>query len=160
MSSEYNHSYPITHSSCQTFCLTQFMFTECLLLVAKSCLTLCDPMGCSPPGFFVHGLSQARILEWVAISSSSGSSLPRDWTTSLLGRRILYHWASSEAHWVFTVLIPGKIKGLRIETDTNSVSFTHDYVTLTSVSLFWVVVSSTAKWGWSDLFISWCQVLS
>ena len=46
--------------------------------VAQSCLTLCDPMDCSPPGFSVHGILQARILEWVAISFSRGSSRPRD----------------------------------------------------------------------------------
>jgi len=39
----------------------------------KSCLTLCDPMDCSLPGFSVHGISQARILEWVAIPFSRGS---------------------------------------------------------------------------------------
>ena len=42
------------------------------------CLTLCDPMDCSPPGSFIHGILQARILEWVAIPSSRGSSQPRD----------------------------------------------------------------------------------
>ena len=41
---------------------------------------LCNPMDCSPPGSFVHGISQARILEWVAISFSRGSSRPRDQT--------------------------------------------------------------------------------
>ena len=40
----------------------------------------CDPMDCSPSGSSVYGISQARILEWVAISFSKGSSLPRDWT--------------------------------------------------------------------------------
>ena len=39
------------------------------VLVAKSYLTLCDPMGCSPPGSSIHGISQARIPEWVAIPS-------------------------------------------------------------------------------------------
>ena len=48
----------------------------------QSCQTLCDPMDCSPPGSPVHGISQARILEWVAISSSRGSSQPRDRTVS------------------------------------------------------------------------------
>ena len=43
-------------------------------LVIQSCLTLCDPMDCSPPGSSVHGIPQARILEWVAISFSRGSS--------------------------------------------------------------------------------------
>ena len=47
-----------------------------LELVTQSCLTLCDPMDCSPPGSSVHGILQARILEWVAISSSRGSSQP------------------------------------------------------------------------------------
>ena len=41
------------------------------VLVAQSCLTLCDPMDCSPPGSSVHGILQARILEWVAISFSN-----------------------------------------------------------------------------------------
>ena len=48
------------------------------MIVAQSCLTLCDPMDCSPPGSSVHGISQARILEWVTISSSRGSSQPRE----------------------------------------------------------------------------------
>ena len=46
--------------------------------VAQSCLTLCDPMDCSLLGFSVHGIFQARVLEWVAISFSRGSSWPRD----------------------------------------------------------------------------------
>ena len=51
----------------------------------------CDPMDCSPPGSSVHGISQTRILEWVAISSSKGSSPPRDSThVSCIGRRILF----------------------------------------------------------------------
>ena len=49
-------------------------------LVPRPCLTLCDTMGCSPPGSSVHGILQARILEWVTVSSSRGSSRPRDWT--------------------------------------------------------------------------------
>ena len=50
------------------------------VLVTQSCPTLCDPMNCSPPGSFVHGILQARILEWTAISFSKGSSQPRDRT--------------------------------------------------------------------------------
>ena len=45
---------------------------------AQSCLTLCDPMDCSPPGSSVHGIIPARIQEWVAIPFSRGSSQPRD----------------------------------------------------------------------------------
>ena len=57
--------------------------------VAQPCLTLCDPMDYSPPGSSVHGISQARILEWVAISFSRRSSQPRDWTwvSRIVGRR-------------------------------------------------------------------------
>ena len=50
------------------------------VLLAQSCLTLCDPMECSPLGSSVHGILQARILEWVAMPSSRGSSQPRDRT--------------------------------------------------------------------------------
>ena len=46
----------------------------------QSCLTLWDPMDCCLPGFSVHGILQARILKWVAMPSSRGSFLPRDWT--------------------------------------------------------------------------------
>ena len=57
--------------------------------VAQSCPTLCDPVDCSLPGSSVHGILQARILEWVAISFSRGSSRPRDRTqvSHIAGRR-------------------------------------------------------------------------
>ena len=58
---------------------------------AQSCLTLCDPMDCSPPGSSVLGIFQARILELIAISSSRGSSRLRDRIcVSCIGRQILY----------------------------------------------------------------------
>ena len=61
------------------------------MLVAQSCLTLCDPKDSSPPGSSVHGILQARILEWIAIPFSRGSSWPRDWTrVSCIARQILY----------------------------------------------------------------------
>ena len=91
---------------------------KCLLLepphthnIAQSYLTLCDPVGCNPPGSSVHGILQARILEWVAISFSisfsSGlpfpslpfpSSRPRDQTqvSRIAGRRFNL-WATREA---------------------------------------------------------------
>ena len=57
----------------------------------------CDPIDCSLPGSSVHGISQARILEWVAISFSRGSSWPRDKTrVSCTGRQMLYHRATTE----------------------------------------------------------------
>ena len=71
----------------------------CYCLVAKLCLTLCHPMDCSPLGSSVHGISQARILEWVTISISRGSSRARDQTCiSCIGRWVLYLGATREAH--------------------------------------------------------------
>ena len=49
------------------------------VLVIQWCLTLCDPMDCSLPSSSVHGIPQARILDWVAMPSSRGYSQPRDW---------------------------------------------------------------------------------
>ena len=56
--------------------------------VAQSCPTPSDPMGCSLPGSSIHGIFQARVLEWVAISFSRGSSQPRDrtWVSCIAGR--------------------------------------------------------------------------
>ena len=66
--------------------------------VAQSCPTLCDPMDCSLPGSSVHGILQARILEWVAISFSRGSSWPRDRTqVSCIAVRRFNLWATREA---------------------------------------------------------------
>ena len=60
------------------------------------CPTLCDPMDYSLPGSSVHGILQARILEWVAMLSSRGSSQPRDRThisyILWIGKQVLYHW--------------------------------------------------------------------
>ena len=75
---------------------TLFRFWDILplFLVAKSCLTLCRSMNYSPTGSSVHGISQARILKWVAISFSRVSFQLRDWThVSYLGRWVLYHWS-------------------------------------------------------------------
>ena len=64
------------------------------------CLTLRDSMDCSPPGPSIHGIFQVRILQWVSISCSRGSSWPRDWThlfcVSCIGR------------WFFTTVLLGK----------------------------------------------------
>ena len=69
------------------------------VLVTQLCLTLWDPMDCSPPCFSVHGILQARILEWVAVPFSRGSSWPRDLTQvfSIAGR-FLTIWATETAY--------------------------------------------------------------
>ena len=61
----------------------------------QSVPTLCDPMDYSPPVSSIHGILQARILEWVAISFSKGSSWSRDWTwVSCIAGRFFTHWAN------------------------------------------------------------------
>ena len=69
--------------------------------VVQSCPTV-TPMDYNPPLSYVHGILQARILEWVAISNSRRSSWPRDQTrvscVYCVGRQVLYHWVTWEAH--------------------------------------------------------------
>ena len=76
--------------------------SECVL-VAQSCPTLCDPMDCSPPGSFVHGILQARIVAWVTIPFSRGSSRPTDQThiscVSCIAGGFFTVWATREAQW-------------------------------------------------------------
>ena len=67
------------------------------MLVTQLCPTLCDPMDCGPPGSSVQEILQARILEWVAIPFSRGSSQPRDRTqVSLTAGRFFTVWATRE----------------------------------------------------------------
>ena len=80
--------------------------------VTQSCPTLCDPMDC-----IVHGILQARILEWVLFPFSRGSSEPRDWAqVSRVAGRFFTNWAIREAHWQVTqskskyAMAPYKIK--------------------------------------------------
>ena len=114
----------------------QDLALPCLLL--KEWMSVCvfshvwllaTPQICRLPGSSVHGISQARILEWVAISSSRESSWPRDWTCISCGscfvRQILYHWAIREAkksEWVkrkWTIAVLEKL------SEINGTSFQH-----------------------------------
>ena len=75
--------------------LKQLSSSSSSSVVTKSCLTFLRPWA----GSSVYGISQARILRYVAISFPKGYSQPRDWTqVSCIGRWILYHWATREAH--------------------------------------------------------------
>ena len=72
-------------------------------------------MDCSPPDFSIHGIFQARVLEWVAISFSRGSSWPRDWTqVSRIAGRCFTIWATRESQ-------------AKHKSDTNSKSHTHTF---------------------------------
>ena len=92
----------ILTSFCRSYCYGFFVvcfFEEWTVCVCTEslqlCLTLCDPMDYSLLGSSVHGITQARILEWVVLPSSRGSSQSRDWThvsyVSCTGRGALYH---------------------------------------------------------------------
>ena len=78
----------------------------------RSCVTLCDPMDCSPPGSSVHGILQARILQWVAMPSSRGSSWPRDWTRVYLH---LLHY-----RWIFYLLSHLRSLSLRCQRENQA----------------------------------------
>ena len=75
-------------------CMYVCLYIYCTKLL-QSCPTLCDSIDHSPPGFPVHGILQARILEWAAMLTSRGSSEPRDRTCvsyiSCIGKQVLYH---------------------------------------------------------------------
>ena len=92
---------------CFMFCFIFFFrLKACRILtpqseseVAQLCPTLCDRMVCSLPGSSVHGIFQAKILEWVAISFSRGSSWPSDRTrVSLIAGRCFTLWATRETN--------------------------------------------------------------
>ena len=95
--------YKLAHSSPWLQTLNcNFLCCAVLCLVTQSCLILCDPIDRSLPGSSVHGILQARILEWVAIPFSRGSSWPKDWTQVCTAGRFFIIWVTGEAHcWVF-----------------------------------------------------------
>ena len=113
------------------------------LLVAQSYLTLCDLMDWSPPSFSVHGILQARILEWVAILFSRGSSQLRDrtWVSSIAGR-----------------LLPSEPSGKPTTLARGPFEYTWCYGTLqfwSQLCCFLVAaVSWPQKWNWQYFFIS------
>ena len=107
--------YTITRSKFRYDC----KFVLLLLLVTKSCPTLCNPMDCSLPGSSVCGISQARILEQVSISFSKVSSWPKDWTyISCIDTWILYHWATqgSSGACLSLLLIPCQKNGYAVNS--------------------------------------------
>ena len=107
----------VMSSHLRTWCLKAALQCVCVcVLDIQSCPTLRDPMDCSPPGFSVHGILQATILEWVAIPSSRGSSWPRDRTcvfcNSFIDSLPLSHQGSPHFrynHSQFPVLLISKI---------------------------------------------------
>ena len=115
--------------------------------VAQSCPTLCDPVDCSPPGS-IHGILQARILEWVAISFSRGSSRPRDRTLvfSIAGRcfnlwatRCLIDWWEDRSFVPYLSLTQLLIKNRAVYiTKIRLPRASSSHASCSSVSAIWV----------------------
>ena len=89
------------------------------VLFAQSCLTFCNPMNCSPPGSSVHEILQARILEWVSILFSRGSSQLRDWTkiSHIVGRYFTI-WAQGSQRILEWVAYPFSSRSSQLRNRT------------------------------------------
>ena len=89
----------------RSVCLMGYFF---FLSLTQSSPTVCSPMDCSPPGSSAHGIFQAKILEWVALPFSRGSSQPRDWTqVSCIAGRLFTIWATRKTPCMLYELIIG-----------------------------------------------------
>ena len=109
----------------------------------QSCLTLCNPTDWSLPGSSFRGILLARILEWVAISLSRGSSRPRDQAcVSCISRRILYHWATREAKSPYNCLnLPVLLSCLFLQGDYSyTLISAEDFNLNSSVACCWKVL--------------------
>ena len=110
--------------------------TMLFCLVAQLCPTVCDPMDCSPPGSSVHGILQARILEWVAISFSSGPRFVR----------ILHYNPSCEStYWK----VSSRSVTEEVESDCENscvMRFINVVRVLKSLSDFWVSPNKSMHW--------------
>ena len=136
---------PRAYSSCLTETVSEWVSE-----VAQSCPTLCDPMNCSLPGSSLHGILQARVLEWVAISFSRGSSRPRDRipVSCIPGRRFNL-WATTEAHLPF------------IYSPSPSTASTWQLPLTHSKNLTILLIDASCKWNHAAfVFYKWFISLS
>ena len=125
-------------------------------MCAPSCLTLWDPADCSLPGSFVHGILQAGILEWVAISFSRQSSRPRgpSCILCLLHWQVDYHWATWETHK--NNLPPPKLSSYSFvwcEYLQSILKYFKEYVTILS-TLLTMLYPWRRKWWSTTVFLS------
>ena len=119
--------------------------------VAQLCPTLCNPMDCSLPGSSLHGIFQARVLEWVAISFSRGSSWPRDRTqVSRIPGRCFNLWATREAQ----IWLQSRSNSKSISNFFSELKIWDDqyYYVINNLDLKCRILSTkTMKWSWSFL---------
>ena len=95
----------LTNLDCKKYCINKDTSKYSESDVTQSCPTLCDPMDYSLLCSSIHGIFLARILEWVAISFSRGSSRPRGWTwvSLIVGRHVII-WATREVYQILWML--------------------------------------------------------
>ena len=118
--------------------------------LTQSCLTLCDTMDCSLPASSIHGIFQAGILKWVAVSFSRGSSWPRDRTqvSHIAGRHFTF-WATREA-------ASGSIGSAwgQASIFCSVILFTLDWFLFTDVSFFFFFFNLWECQSILDLFVA------
>ena len=128
-----------------------FCYAESESEVAQSCPTLCDHMDCSLPDSSVHGIFQAILLEWMAISFSSGSSWPRDWTqVSCIVDRHFTVWATGEV-----LLVDGIVQSFDVFASFLDLSFTESRVLTSPVIIVNLSISLQflLRVFWSSVFL-------
>ena len=130
-------------------------WSACACVHAKllqSYLTLCNPVDCSPPGFSVQGILQARILEWVAMPFSRGSSPPRGQTCVFclycIGRWVLYHSAIWEAPWsgYFCLIFCALLVDKKLDKIRNWEPLKRTFVK----AIYQIKITRTQRWGKED----------
>ena len=110
----------IIETVCMHVCVCACAHTHACL-ITQLCLTLCDCLDYSPPGASVHEISQARILVWVAISFSRGSSQPRGWTqVSRIAGEFFTNWATRDPRILEWVAYPFSSRSSRPRNQTGS----------------------------------------
>ena len=97
--------YLIFESVCVRIFVSMYVHVCTRAKSLQLCQTLCDPVDCSPPGFSVHAILQVRILEWVAVSSSRGSSQPRDQTRISMSPALPGRFFTTSATWEAHVFV-------------------------------------------------------
>ena len=122
--------------------------------VTQLCPTLCDPMDCSLPGSSIHGILQARVLEWVAISFSRGSSRPRDRTqvSRIVGRR-------------FSVSATREVPSLLIRETQINITMRYHFIPNRTITIERTIITSVStdaeKLEFSCLggrIVKWCSI--
>ena len=142
--------------------------------VAQSCVTLYNPTDCSFPGSSVHGIFQARVLEWLAISFFRGSSWPRIWTrVSHIAGRCFTLWATREAHvkmvFKYSQLVWSSLSSVKVSSlhtfwsivliDNQSILSYKILKSLSSAITSWNISSEVRNLGFSG-FLMYCWAVT